>query len=75
MLARLPSEITVGEVLRFVEGSRSSKGAKRTGETPFSEMWRRIDRAVSEVLDHTTFAELAREWKSRQEKYVPNWDI
>ena len=76
LLARSPDEITVGEVLRFVEGSRSSRTTPRqSGETPFTDMWTRIDRAVSEVLDNTTFTELARAWKEKQETYVPNWDI
>ena len=76
MLARRPDEITVGEVLRFVEGSRNSKNvAKARGETAFSEMWRKIDGAVSDVLDHTTFAELSRDWKEKRSTYVPNWEI
>jgi Rrf2 family transcriptional regulator, cysteine metabolism repressor len=44
-------------------------------ETPFSDMWTQVDRAVSEVIDRTTFADLARTWKERQTKYVPNWQI
>ncbi len=76
MLARSAEQITVGQVLRFVEGMRSNKiAAKRQGETPFSEMWRKIDKVVSDVLDNTTFAELAREWKDKQSTYVPNWEI
>lgn len=76
LLSRPATQITVGEVLRFVEGSRSAKAAsKRQGETPFSDMWRQIDRAVSDVLDNTTFAELARDWKQKQETYIPNWEI
>jgi hypothetical protein len=27
------------------------------------------------VIDQTTFAELARNWRDRQSKYVPNWEI
>lgn len=76
MLARPADQITVGAVLRFVEGSRSTKtAAKKKVETPFSDMWRKIDKAVSEVLDYTTFAELSRDWKEQQAIYVPNWEI
>ncbi len=76
MLARSPDQITVGEVLRFVEGARSNKAAaRRQNETPFSDMWRRIDSAVSDILDNTTFAEIARNWKEKQSTYVPNWEI
>ena len=76
MLAREPDQITVGEVLRFVEGSRSGKAvARKRGDTAFSDMWQSIDKAVSDILDTTTFSVLAREWKEKQSAYIPNWDI
>ncbi len=75
-LARPADAITVGEVLHFVEGNRTAKGpGKREADSPFASMWRRVDQAVSEVVDHTTFAELARAWRESQAKYVPNWEI
>lgn len=75
-LARAPDRISVGEVLRFIEGTRPARaGARRSAETPFDEMWRRVERCVSEILDRTTFAEIARRWKEKQSAYVPNWEI
>src|SRR5690348_5387357 len=59
LLARPADAITVGEVLRFVEGGRESKNrSRRKAETPFSEIWQQVDRAVSGVVDHTTFGDL-----------------
>ncbi len=75
LLARDPSAITVGEVLRFIEGARDRKKGRRRGENPFSELWDRVDSAVSAVIDETTFTELARAWREKQSKFVPNWDI
>ncbi len=77
MLARPADAIRIGEVVRYVEGSRAprSQTAKRKSETPFSDMWRQVDEAISEVIDRTTFAELVRRWAERQSKYIPNWDI
>ena len=73
LLARSPDSITVGEVLRSVE---NVKGSGRTNASdPFAVIWNRVDSAVSDVLDQTTFAELARAWQERNAKYVPNWDI
>jgi Rrf2 family cysteine metabolism transcriptional repressor len=73
LLARAADAITVGEVLRAVE---STKGGLRTGkDDPFTEVWRRVDEAVSGVLDQTTFGELARAWHTRQLEFVPSWDI
>jgi DNA-binding IscR family transcriptional regulator len=66
----------VGEVVRFVEGSQSkSRSGRGNAATPFTEMWKRVDEAVSDIIDHTTFAELVRLWADRQARYVPNWDI
>ncbi len=76
LLARPPDSITVGEVLRFVEGAKSNKGARRqSAGDPFAETWRRADEAISSVIDRTSFAELVRDWRDRQSKYVPNWEI
>lgn len=76
MLARPPEKITVGEVLRHVEGSRArSRGRGHAGRTPFSELWRKVDEAVSGVLDETTFADLAKSWAARQSIYIPDWEI
>src|SRR3981081_1681096 len=74
LLARPSDAFTVGELLRYVEGKRS-KGRQKGGGDPFSEMWQRVDSAISGVVDQTTFAELARSWKDRQTKYIPNWEI
>ncbi len=76
LLARPADAVTVGEVLRFVEGARGkTRGPKRRQENPFFDMWQRVDQAVSGIVDHTTFSELARAWAERQSRYVPNWDI
>jgi Rrf2 family transcriptional regulator, cysteine metabolism repressor len=76
LLARAPEAITVGEVVRYMEGA---KDAKRNGtqkvDSPFAEMWCNVDSAISSVIDQTNFADLARRWRERQGKYVPNWDI
>jgi Rrf2 family protein len=76
LLARAPDAITVGQVMRYVEGAKSSKPARKSNAAdPFAETWRSVDEAVSNVIDRTTFAELARNWRDKQSKYVPNWEI
>ena len=71
-LARPADQITVGEVLKFLE-----EGKKARNRTPdaFADLWKRVDAATSGVLDRTSFAELARRWKESQTRYVPNWEI
>jgi Rrf2 family cysteine metabolism transcriptional repressor len=76
LLARAPESITVGEVLRFVEGPQHGKGGpRRKAETPFTDMWHKVDAAVSEIVDKTTFADLIRGWHEKQNKFVLNWEI
>ena len=73
LLARSPDSLTVGEVLKSVENIKSN--ARPQHDDPFFEIWSRVDSAVSDVLDQTTFADLARFWQERHSQYVPNWDI
>ena len=76
MLARAPELISVGEVLRFLEGSRArKKPAKAAKLDPFSELWAEVDEAVSGILDTKSFATLVREWRERRLSYVPDWQI
>jgi Rrf2 family cysteine metabolism transcriptional repressor len=76
LLARSAEVLTVGEVVRFVEGPQQGKGsASRKAETPFTGMWRRVDTAVGAILDTATFADLVRAWNEKQHKFVLNWEI
>lgn len=72
-LARPASEITVGEVVRVMEGPLApTLCASRTQHQPcptylcpnedecvLREMWLEVLDAISGILDHTTFADLA----------------
>jgi Rrf2 family protein len=71
-LAKPADQLTVGQVLRFVE---QSKKTRSDPGGPFVDMWKRVDAAADALLDSTTFAELARRWKESQSRYVANWEI
>jgi Rrf2 family protein len=71
-LSKAADQITVGEVLSYMEDAKKNK---RAAGGPFTGMWKRVDGAVSAIVDHTTFAELVRDWKQSQSRYVANWDI
>jgi DNA-binding IscR family transcriptional regulator len=59
-----------------MEGAQRARSrARRKVDTPFSDLWDRVDRAVSEVIDRTTFADLLNAWSERQTRYVRNWEI
>jgi Rrf2 family cysteine metabolism transcriptional repressor len=73
LLARRPAAITVGEVIRFIEGRKNPK--KRDRESPLAALWADMDAAISGVIDRTTIEDLANGWRERQNRYVPNWEI
>jgi Rrf2 family protein len=73
LLARPAASITVGEVVRAVEGGRASNAAEEPG--PIEFLWNDVDAAIAAVIDRKTIAELAREWRERQARFVPNWEI
>jgi len=76
LLAREPDTLTVGEVLRFVEGPQSNKSRpRRKPDTPFTDMWNQVDSAIGHIIDRTTFADLLRAWSDKQNKFVLNWEI
>ena len=76
LLARSADTLTIGEVLRFVEGSQPGKTrGRRKPDTPFLETWQQVDQAVSAILDRTTFGEIRRRWNEKQQRYVLNWEI
>jgi Rrf2 family transcriptional regulator, cysteine metabolism repressor len=74
LLAKTPDSIIVGDVIRFMEGARNGK-PRENPNSPFSQLWESVDDAVSRVVDHTSFGDLARRWRERQGRYIPNWDI
>jgi Rrf2 family protein len=73
-LARLPETITVGQVLRFVEGPAQKKKVTQR-ETPFCEMWRKVDRNVAEIVERSDLASIVRDWAEKQRARTYDWDI
>ena len=65
-LAKAPGEITVGEILRFTEGSISPVacleqdpvGCDRREICPTLFVWRELDRRIAEYLDSVTLQDI-----------------
>ncbi len=83
-LARPADSITVGEIMRYVDGpiapvdcvSQSRpKECEFHGECHFFGFWGRVRQAISDVVDHTTFADLMRESANRPRAFVNEWTI
>ncbi|HEX3179142.1 MAG TPA: Rrf2 family transcriptional regulator [Methylomirabilota bacterium] len=79
-LTRLPEEITVGAVLRAIEGTRApfeAGNARRNGgsDAELTELWDEIAEAVSKVVDRLTFGELVARVRERRSKARPMYHI
>ncbi len=75
LLARPAETISVGEVVRFIDGPQGKNRGRQRAETPFTSVWQQVDQAISSVLDHTTFADLKHRWAEKQTQFVHNWEI
>ena len=73
-LVRSPAGISVGDVLRAVEGRVTAldvagQPPSKTSDAAASDLaplWREISGAVGEVIDRTTFGDLAEQVKARR---------
>src|SRR5579872_5670889 len=76
LLARRPEAISVGDVLRFVEGRQEERSrVRRQSDSPLGDLWERTDKAMDTVLDGANFAQLVRDWTEKHNRFVPNWEI
>jgi Rrf2 family protein len=81
-LTKSPHEITVGAVLRAVEGMEplfgSGRGGRRGGAdhaAELAELWKEIAAAVSTVIDRVTFGDLAARAAERRQSMRPMYHI
>ena len=75
VLARPPKEITIGEVVRFIEGPIEPisciredcyKGCKDTASCIFRDVWKEVRDAISSVVDTVTFEDLVMKYKEKE---------
>lgn len=83
-LARPPEEITVGHVLRAMEGGLSPVnclGGRMQENCPmrdrcvFLPMWKRAHDAMLTVYDGTSYADLLEQEKAQTQEHVPAFQI
>ena len=83
LLAKEAKDLTVGEVIEHMQGpiSFAPDATQVTSEIVFSggqafkELWKEVNRAVSEVCDSRTFADLVRYEENKRRRCVPNYSI
>jgi Rrf2 family protein len=75
LLARPPREITMGQVVRFVDGPIEPIACVKHGYTQchdtarciFRNIWQDVAEATSAIVDHVTFAQLVEEVHSKEQ--------
>ena len=81
ILARAADELTVGEVISFLQGKPRTK--ERTGrhepvlvgDYVFSKMWKEVSDAIAYIYNSTTFSDLVKQEMAKIKSYIPNYAI
>jgi len=81
-LAKNPRDLTVGEVVRFIEGpiepiscvEEGYKGCKDLKNCILRDVWKEVDRAVSLVIDTVNFEELVIRYKEKALNLKPVYE-
>ena len=79
MLARDARELTVREIIEYVEGpisfGQNGDDTASIGNEAFAELWRDVNNAIVEVCDERTFAELVESERAKRSKSSLNYSI
>ena len=84
ILARSPAALTVGEIIRYMEGPLSpvqcmtdaaDEQCPLQDDCAFLPMWEKAQEALSEVYDATSFADLVEQYVRKHKNYVPDYSI
>jgi Rrf2 family protein len=73
-LSRSPSEISVGEIWRVIDGggTESTAGGKKDFD-PFKAVWEDVDKAISRVVDGVSLSEIRK--VAETGRGVPDYSI
>lgn len=84
ILVRSPAELTVGEVMQFMQGpvgpvdcvvGGSKDKCPLYGDCAFLPMWEKVREAISEVYDNTTFQDLVNQEKQKAGRRALHYSI
>lgn len=78
LLAKPPASITVGDVVRFIDGPvepiacvhKGYEGCGDINRCVFREIWQKVDKATAEIIDNITFEELVSRIDSAQQVFA-----
>ncbi|MBB6481008.1 Rrf2 family transcriptional regulator [Spirochaeta isovalerica] len=83
-LARPPREITLGEVVRYIEGSvypiscidcEAPSPCNELSTCIFAPVWRSVGDAISSIIDSVDFEKLKEDYLLKKNGYIPDYQI
>lgn len=77
-LAKVPAQIKLGEIIRFIEGpvepiacvEKRYSGCKDIYKCIFRKIWQEVGRATSQIIDNITLEDLANQVKQAEKSYA-----
>ena len=83
MLAREAEELTVGQVIRCIQGpirisandATAANGGSCLGDYAFGQLWQKVNGAVEGICDSTTVGELVEYERANGAVSAPNYSI
>lgn len=83
LLARDPTDLTVREIIEYIQGpislvpeaTEGDSNESFLGNEAFKELWRQVNDAVCEVCDNKTFADLVESEKAARNSSAVNYCI
>jgi Rrf2 family protein len=78
LLAKHPSKIRLGEVIRYIDGAiepigcvdKHYKGCRDINKCVFRDVWVKVTESTSKIIDNITFEDLAKKAKSLDKALV-----
>ena len=78
-LARKPDQITIGQIIRFLDQStpktESNNEPLHPGQWTFQQLLDTINQQISALCDHTTLEQLVTDYQKHHQPFVPNYII
>lgn len=83
-LARAPKDITLGEVVRYIEGSvypiscidcDAPSTCDVLSSCVFAPYWREVGDAISHIIDSVNFETLKEDYLLKKNGYIPDYQI
>ncbi|MDD5432584.1 MAG: Rrf2 family transcriptional regulator [Candidatus Omnitrophica bacterium] len=78
LLFKHPSKITLGEVVRFIDGpvepiicvQHNYKGCRDLNKCVFRKIWQKVSESTSKIIDNITFDDLVKENKKGNSSFI-----